>query len=372
MFRTPISTTDLYAGSTILSLVLICGTLISNAHPIVTLLALVAPSFIITIRLVLLSEDYSEQNLVTLQADVYLSIIALTVLSIASIGIITYSTISTLWTFCIFGSSLLPLRILHTTIGTQYETVEFGFRSSLPNSEFWESATVCIQNGRDATSPVRKSLWYWLATQRFKTLTNRTSPDNLYENHHIANGYYAITKSLTETFSPFTTTQHTNISEVELDSILVDFTQQECYRCGTHHPVSKMYILTDEGTVTEMYCEDCVEQQQPSASATSRSDFNKSARTETTDTGDTDQQKGKTEQQQTQSERRHTTTENTDFQSALNTFNLTKDEFETFSEADLKQTYRELVQENHPDAGGDAEKFKQIVDAYQQLQDELN
>lgn len=48
---------------------------------------------------------------------------------------------------------------------------------------------------------------------------------------------------------------------------------------------------------------------------------------------------------------------------ALNTLGLKKDP--SFDE--LKSTYRRLVLENHPDRGGDSERFKAIEEAYRWL-----
>ena len=37
------------------------------------------------------------------------------------------------------------------------------------------------------------------------------------------------------------------------------------------------------------------------------------------------------------------------------------------SDSEIKKSYRKLAKENHPDKGGDAEKFKQIAEAYEVL-----
>jgi curved DNA-binding protein CbpA len=37
---------------------------------------------------------------------------------------------------------------------------------------------------------------------------------------------------------------------------------------------------------------------------------------------------------------------------------------------EIKQAYRKLVKEHHPDRGGDAEKFKKINEAYDVLKDQ--
>ena len=37
------------------------------------------------------------------------------------------------------------------------------------------------------------------------------------------------------------------------------------------------------------------------------------------------------------------------------------------SDPEIKKSYRKLAKENHPDKGGDAEKFKQIAEAYEVL-----
>ena len=39
------------------------------------------------------------------------------------------------------------------------------------------------------------------------------------------------------------------------------------------------------------------------------------------------------------------------------------------SEKDLKTAFRKLAAKHHPDAGGDAEKFKEINEAYNTLKD---
>ena len=39
------------------------------------------------------------------------------------------------------------------------------------------------------------------------------------------------------------------------------------------------------------------------------------------------------------------------------------------SEGDIKKRYRQLARENHPDKGGDKEKFQKIQEAYETLSD---
>ena len=39
------------------------------------------------------------------------------------------------------------------------------------------------------------------------------------------------------------------------------------------------------------------------------------------------------------------------------------------SDSEIKKSYRKLAKENHPDKGGDPEKFKQIAVAYDVLSD---
>jgi DnaJ-class molecular chaperone len=41
----------------------------------------------------------------------------------------------------------------------------------------------------------------------------------------------------------------------------------------------------------------------------------------------------------------------------------------TASESDLKKAYKKLSMQHHPDRGGDAEKFKQVSEAYSTLKD---
>jgi len=43
---------------------------------------------------------------------------------------------------------------------------------------------------------------------------------------------------------------------------------------------------------------------------------------------------------------------------------------ETATQDEIKKVYRKLAKENHPDAGGDEEKFKQIAEAYDTIGDE--
>ena len=43
---------------------------------------------------------------------------------------------------------------------------------------------------------------------------------------------------------------------------------------------------------------------------------------------------------------------------------------ESASQSEIKSSYRKLSMKYHPDKGGDAEKFKQINEAYQNLGDE--
>ena len=43
---------------------------------------------------------------------------------------------------------------------------------------------------------------------------------------------------------------------------------------------------------------------------------------------------------------------------------------ETSTQDEIKKVYRKLAKENHPDVGGDEEKFKKIAQAYDVLGDE--
>jgi DnaJ-class molecular chaperone len=43
---------------------------------------------------------------------------------------------------------------------------------------------------------------------------------------------------------------------------------------------------------------------------------------------------------------------------------------ETATQDQIKKSYRKLAKDNHPDVGGDEEKFKKIAEAYDTLGDE--
>lgn len=286
-----------------------------------------------------LSDSYTEENLVTIPRRVF-TVFTGIFMSILSLTIVFQSSrLTILWLVILYGATIIPFFLLRYEVGDSYSEIEFGFRAILPENELWKSATVLLYNGETAENTVSKFFWYALAHQRFIGLVDELDPTQKYSNHTIAKAYREATDvSLTDgDLVP---------DEYEFGPIFESFTNQVCIRCEQSKPVSDLYLLTDDGVLSEAFCSSCIE-----------------------DTHSTTQESVTQGEQVSELGEEKTTNESFEF--ALQVFDYSHTEFEEITPEELRSRYRELVQENHPDTGGDEDEFKLVVSAYEELEEQV-
>lgn len=227
--------------------------------------------------------------------------------------------------------SSIPMRVLHHWFYHPYTQIEFGFREVLPSSKHWIGMFVALWNANNARHTYIQQIWYWIAAKRSETLLS-SLPNTRYANHTTAEQYNSILHDHSQTGKR-------SESQAVFSELLELLSELYCQSCGSSKPVEDLYLLTEDGVVSEAYCIDCLH---TNSQKTSGSNSN-------------------------QSQSSNGTTENQDLQHALNIFNFT--DITTVSSDDLTERYRSLVKEVHPDTGGSEDAFTEVQEAYEVLQE---
>lgn len=340
MFKSPLSIRDLYLLGGGLSFIFILLTVLIVPSTVTAWVALLFPLSFVTIRLVLLSNSYTEKNLVTIPRRVFSLFTGIVISILFLTFFFKISRLTSLWIVIMYGATIIPFFLLRYEIGDSYSEIEFGFRAILPENELWKSATVFLYNGETSKNSVSKFFWYTLAHQRFIALVDSLDPTQPYSNHTIAKAYREATHvSLTNgQLIP---------DEYDFGPIFESFTNQVCSRCKQSKPVSDLYLLTDNSILSEAFCSSCIE----NTRSTTRESVTQGKQVSELG-GD------------------NVTDESLDF--ALQVFDYSQAEFEDITPEELRSRYRELVQDSHPDTGGDEDEFKLVVSAYEELEEQIS
>lgn len=352
MLKKPISIKDLYITAGLLSFLLVCTTAIVFPNIFTILSAFSFPLLFITVQLVLLSETYTEENLVQISPLVF-KIYSIVIGGIV-IGLLLFTTdiYLILWLCILYIITIVPFYAVKTRIGGSYNEIQFGFRNILPQNKLWKSATVFLYNGEISKWKISKLFWYTIAHYRFVTLTHKLDSTHPYANHTIANKYKKATD--------ISITDDLTVNEQTFGEIFDEFTKQSCIHCSKTSQINQMYLLTDENILSEAFCSECIK-----ASKNRDENQAKINQQEPNQQTNSNQQ---TEDENTDSER----IQNNSIKQACEIFGYSEEEFTNVSESDIKTKYRELVQKHHPDVGGNEEQFKLILDAYEKLKNEID
>lgn len=333
MLSRPVSYRDLYLFATGIALFGFVSTTVLFPSPISFWFATLYPLSFVTVHLVRLPTEYTEESLCSIPTRLY-SLFAAISVSVISIGV--FAGYGGRYTAALLSVSVLTIGFFYLFCGrveSAYTTIEFGFREKLPNNRLWKSATVFLSLHQNAFNNYTRVIWRQFALGRFAELSQQES--TTYSNTEIAQRYE---RALHET--PIGAA----VSDTVLSNILDEFTQQPCSQCGRRTAVSDMYFITNNGEVNHAYCFPCLDDITP---------------------GDTNYASER-QHEQHQQETTETEITDSDIQFALDVFDF--ESVDAITAEELRSRYRTKVQETHPDSGGSADEFKLVKEAHTKLQ----